>query len=155
MPLPVEGDEGADTVGAGLAGGVVVGAVGVAFLPPPGVWAWPPPPPRPPPPRWGWPALPLGTEPAGAGRAGLTTMSRPPGCSCSGFRGEGAALGVASSTFVPGAERAPWPTGQTLKDASPTSVTKTIAAPASRIPEAPTPTMNVSGVLLVEILEAA
>jgi hypothetical protein len=72
----------------------------------------------------------------------------------SGFRGGWEARGGASSTLVPRADGPPWLTGQTLNDASPTSVTKTIAAPASRIPEAPTPTMNVSGVLLAEVLGA-
>jgi hypothetical protein len=37
--------------------------------------------------------------------------------------------------------------GQTLKETTPIRVTKTIAAPASRPPDAPTPTMKLSGVL--------
>jgi hypothetical protein len=39
--------------------------------------------------------------------------------------------------------------GQTLKETTPMRVTKTIAAPASRPPEAPMPTMKLSGVLEV------
>jgi hypothetical protein len=46
------------------------------------------------------------------------------------------------------------PLGQTLKETIPTSVTKTIAAPASRAPDAPTPTMKLSGVF-VDVLAAA
>jgi hypothetical protein len=37
--------------------------------------------------------------------------------------------------------------GHTLKETTPIRVTKTIAAPASRPPDAPTPTMKLSGVL--------
>jgi hypothetical protein len=44
--------------------------------------------------------------------------------------------------------------GQILKDASPTSVMKRIAAPARRVPDAPTPTMKFSGVF-EDVLGAA
>jgi hypothetical protein len=44
--------------------------------------------------------------------------------------------------------------GQKLKDTTPTSVTKTMAAPASKAPEAPTPTMKFSGVLEECFLDA-
>jgi hypothetical protein len=39
--------------------------------------------------------------------------------------------------------------GQTLKETTPRRVTKTIAAPASRPPDAPIPTMKLSGVFEV------
>ena len=45
--------------------------------------------------------------------------------------------------------------GQTLNETMPTKVTKTMAAPASRAPEAPIPTMKLSGVLFVDVLAAA
>ena len=45
--------------------------------------------------------------------------------------------------------------GQTLKETMPTRVTKTIAAPANTAPDAPIPTMKLSGVLLVDVLVAA
>ena len=47
------------------------------------------------------------------------------------------------------------PVGQTLNETMPTKVTKRMAAPASRAPEAPIPTMKLSGVLLVDVLAAA
>jgi hypothetical protein len=47
------------------------------------------------------------------------------------------------------------PLGQTLNETRPTRVTKTMAAPASRAPDAPTPTMKLSGVLFVDVLAAA
>jgi len=47
------------------------------------------------------------------------------------------------------------PVGQTLKETSPTRVTKTIAAPARRAPDAPIPTMKLSGVLFFDVLVAA
>jgi hypothetical protein len=56
-----------------------------------------------------------------------------------------AGVAALSSTLPPLAEM-PAVEGQTLKETSPTRVTKTIAAPASRAPDAPTPTMKLSGV---------
>ncbi len=44
--------------------------------------------------------------------------------------------------------------GQTLKETRPTRVTKTIAAPANTAPDAPIPTMKLSGVLFVDVLVA-
>jgi hypothetical protein len=48
-----------------------------------------------------------------------------------------------------------FPRGQTLNETNPTRVTKTMAALASRAPEAPTPTMKLSGVLFADVLDAA
>jgi hypothetical protein len=45
--------------------------------------------------------------------------------------------------------------GQTLNETSPTSVMNTIAAPARRAPDAPTPTIRLSGVLFAFVLAAA
>jgi len=45
--------------------------------------------------------------------------------------------------------------GQTLNETRPTRVTKTIAAPANTAPDAPIPTMKLSGVLFVDVLVAA
>jgi hypothetical protein len=45
--------------------------------------------------------------------------------------------------------------GQTLNETIPTRVTKTIAAPANTAPDAPIPTMKLSGVLFVDVLVAA
>jgi len=60
---------------------------------------------------------------------------------------------VLSST-LPSAKVSP-EVGQTLKETMPTRVTKTIAAPAKTAPDAPIPTMKLSGVLLVDVLVAA
>jgi hypothetical protein len=49
---------------------------------------------------------------------------------------------------LPPLEESPAAEGQTLKETTPISVTKTIAAPASSPPEAPTPTMKLSGVFV-------
>jgi hypothetical protein len=59
---------------------------------------------------------------------------------------------AAESSRLPSAVPPVWD-GQTLKETSPTSVTKTIAAPASSAPGAPTPTMKLSRVF--EFLVAA
>jgi hypothetical protein len=45
--------------------------------------------------------------------------------------------------------------GQTLNETRPTRVTKTIAAPANTAPDAPIPTMKLSGVLFFDVLVAA
>jgi len=60
---------------------------------------------------------------------------------------------VLSST-LPSAKVSP-EVGQTLKETRPTRVTKTIAAPERSAPDAPTPTMKLSGVLLFDVLDAA
>ena len=52
------------------------------------------------------------------------------------------------SSRLPPLEETPAADGQTLNDTTPITVTKTIAAPASRPPEAPTPTMRLSDVRL-------
>jgi hypothetical protein len=59
----------------------------------------------------------------------------------------GAGVAALSSTLRP-LDEIPAADGQTLKETTPTRVTKTIAAPASRPPEAPTPTMKLSDVRL-------
>jgi len=64
-------------------------------------------------------------------------------------------LGVAALSSTLRSADAVGPVGQTLNETRPTRVTKTIAAPASRAPEAPTPTMKLSGVLFVDVLVAA
>jgi hypothetical protein len=53
------------------------------------------------------------------------------------------------SSTLPPLEESPAADGQTLKETTPIRVTKTIAAPASRPPEAPTPTMKLSGVFVL------
>jgi hypothetical protein len=64
-------------------------------------------------------------------------------------------LGVAAlSSTLPSTDTA-CPLGQTLNETRPTKVTKTMAAPAKSAPEAPTPTMKLSGVLLLDVLVAA
>jgi hypothetical protein len=67
--------------------------------------------------------------------------------------GELFGVGALSST-LPSTDNAPCPVGQTLNETRPTNVTKTMAAPASRAPDAPTPTMKLSGVF-VDVLAAA
>ena len=64
------------------------------------------------------------------------------------------ARGVAalSSTFP--SVLASWAVGQTLNETRPTRLTNTIAAPASSAPDAPTPTMKLSGVLFDDVLGA-
>jgi hypothetical protein len=47
------------------------------------------------------------------------------------------------------------PVGQTLKETTPTSVIRMIAAPASNAPDAPMPTRRLSGVLFDLLLVAA
>jgi hypothetical protein len=54
----------------------------------------------------------------------------------------------ALSSTLPPLDEMPAAEGQTLNDTTPSSVTKTIAAPASRPPEAPMPTMKLSDVRL-------
>jgi hypothetical protein len=54
---------------------------------------------------------------------------------------------VALSSTLPPLEEMPAAEGQTLNETTPIRVTKTIAAPARRPPEAPMPTMKLSGVL--------
>jgi hypothetical protein len=79
-------------------------------------------------------------------------------CPDAALTGEAAGLagllgvGWLSSTLPSTATSAPL--GQTLNETRPTSVTKTMAAPASRAPDAPTPTMKLSGVF-VDVLAAA
>jgi hypothetical protein len=59
------------------------------------------------------------------------------------------AAGVpALNSTLPPLDEMPAAEGQTLNDTTPSSVTKTIAAPASRPPEAPMPTMKLSDVRL-------
>jgi len=65
-----------------------------------------------------------------------------------------ALFAAALSSTLPSVEVS-WEVGQTLKETRPTRVTKTIAAPASRAPDAPTPTKKLSGVLFVDVLVAA
>jgi hypothetical protein len=55
---------------------------------------------------------------------------------------------AALSSTLPPLDEMPAAEGQTLKDTTPSKVTKTIAAPASRPPEAPMPTMKLSDVRL-------
>jgi hypothetical protein len=55
---------------------------------------------------------------------------------------------AALSSGFPRPDETPAADGQTLKDTTPITVTKTIAAPASRPPEAPTPTRRLSDVRL-------
>jgi hypothetical protein len=62
-------------------------------------------------------------------------------------------VAVLSST-LPSTETS-CPTGHTLNETRPTRVTKTMAAPANRAPDAPTPTMKLSGVLFLDVLVAA
>jgi hypothetical protein len=51
-------------------------------------------------------------------------------------------------------DESPRPEGQTLSETSPTTVTKTMAAPARSAPDAPTPTIRLSGVLFDDLLAA-
>jgi hypothetical protein len=83
------------------------------------------------------------TRPAAAltGAAVLLLLEGPPG------------VAVLSSMLPPVV--ASCADGQTLNETRPTRVTKTMAAPASRAPEAPTPTMKLSGVLVGDVLGAA
>jgi hypothetical protein len=65
-------------------------------------------------------------------------------------------VALLSSTLLPPAPAVPsFEVGQTLKETMPTRVTKTIAAPASTAPDAPIPTMKLSGVLFADVLVAA
>jgi hypothetical protein len=64
-------------------------------------------------------------------------------------------LGVAVLSSAFASTETLWAVGQALKETSPTRVTKTRAAQASRAPEAPIPTMKLSGVLLLDVLVAA
>jgi hypothetical protein len=64
-------------------------------------------------------------------------------------------LGLAALSSTLSAIDTSCPVGQTLKETRPTRVTKTMAAPASRAPDAPTPTRKLSLVLFLDVLDAA
>jgi hypothetical protein len=57
-------------------------------------------------------------------------------------------LAAPLSSTLPPPDEMPAAEGQTLKETTPTRVTKTIAAPARIPPEAPMPTMKLSDVRL-------
>ena len=130
------------SVKSSVAGGVAAGGLVTSDfgLPPPPL-SLPPPWPLPPP---------VVPPPAVAPPDPAVVEARRPAAALTGaaaLLGELLGVGALSST-LPSTDNA-CPVGQTLNETRPTRVTKTMAAPASRAPDAPMPTMKLSGVLLV------
>src|SRR5439155_8699633 len=134
----------------GVLGGAGEGAGAPPCLPPgpPGLPPGPPElPPGPPPLVPEGPTVVPGTVPAEARRPAASLTGEGEACG-------GASFAVPSWTFPSVGAEPSSAEGQTLKDDRPTRVTKTIAAPASSAPEAPTPTIRFSDVLGVFLMMA-
>jgi hypothetical protein len=109
--------------------------------------AWPPRPPAPgpsPAPRAG---PPLDADRPAAARTGATEPGSAPGATEPGSAVAGSGFAALSPTLG-GFGKGFDDEGQALNETSPTRVMKPIAAPASRAPDAPIPTMKLSDVLL-------
>jgi hypothetical protein len=106
---------------------------------------WPPPPPARPPAPPGGP--PVDANSPAAARTGTTEPSAAPGATEPGSAGAGSGFAALNSTLAALGEGFDGE-GQAVNETSPTRVTKTIAAPARRAPDAPILIMKLSDVLL-------